>query len=115
MTNDDEKRNIAFGCDGICGYTAHTYVCTSQQTQQNTQHNSHDTTQHHTTDLELGPHVALLELREESRIGRPEQADVGNAKEHHGQTLQSEPKCPAAAVRDTYVKHHKQDICLSNH
>ena len=41
--------------------------------------------------LELGAHLALLKLLGEPLVIAPKQANVWNIKQHHGQTLQTQP------------------------
>lgn len=41
--------------------------------------------------FELRTHLALLELLGETLVIAPEQANIWNVKQHHGQTLQTQP------------------------
>ena len=41
--------------------------------------------------LELGAHLALLELLGETLVVAPKQANIWNVKQDHGQTLQAQP------------------------
>lgn len=47
--------------------------------------------------------LSLLELREEARVGGPEEPDVGHREEHHRQALEAQPKRPADVVMQTAV------------
>lgn len=44
--------------------------------------------------LELVAKLPLLELLGEALVVAPEEADIGDVKEHHGQTLQAKPAAP---------------------
>mmetsp|Transcript_19792 Transcript_19792/g.59959 ORF Transcript_19792/g.59959 Transcript_19792/m.59959 type:complete len:250 (+) Transcript_19792:1089-1838(+) len=48
--------------------------------------------------LELGD-LAVLELAQEALVLRPEEADVRDVEEHHGQALEAEAKGPARLLR----------------
>ena len=51
-----------------------------------------------------------LELREESRVLAPEESDVGNIIELHGQSLQTETKCPADLILCSSCVQRKKEI-----
>lgn len=44
--------------------------------------------------LELVAKLPLLELLGEALVVAPEEADIGDVKEHHGQALQAKPAAP---------------------
>lgn len=50
--------------------------------------------------------LAGAELREEPLVARPEEADVGDVEEEHGDAFKAEPEGPADAVGDGRV--HEQ-------
>lgn len=61
--------------------------------------------------LELGVQAASLELLGEALVGRPEEADVWNGEQHHGQAFQAQTKCPcflplAAIGLQNLLLHH---------
>jgi hypothetical protein len=47
----------------------------------------------------------LVKLRQEALIVRPKEANVGDAKEHHGDALETDAKGPATAIGETTVFH----------
>ena len=61
--------------------------------------------------LELRAQVAGLELLEEALVLCPEQPDVWDAEQHHGQPLQAQPKGPgllpliAVGIQDLLLHH----------
>ena len=63
--------------------------------------------------LEPGGQVAGLELLGEAGVVRPEQANVGDGKQHHGQALQAQAKGPGApaghaGVVQNLLLHHPE-------
>ena len=47
--------------------------------------------------------LILRELGEESRIRGPEEANVRNSKEDHGNSFETETECPANVIRGPYA------------
>lgn len=56
--------------------------------------------------LELVAKLSLLELLSEALVVAPEEADIGDVKEHHSQTLQPKPAAPQPAVATLVTCKH---------
>ncbi len=56
--------------------------------------------------LELVAKLPLLELLSEALVIAPEEADIRDVKEHHGQTLQPKPAAPHPAVTRLFTFMH---------
>ena len=47
--------------------------------------------------------LVLRKLGEESRVGGPEETNVGDAEEDHGDSFEAKAECPTDAIRDLWT------------